>query len=138
MSASLHMSCLLHSTCHVCSTPHVMSAPLHMSCLLHSTCHVCSTLHAMSAPLHMSCLLHSTYHVHISFSLAQGERIGNTWTGDHARLVALQAVIQEIKDKDLLSQVKESGEVLLKGLCSLSVRLQLIHTQIYNIHVWEF
>lgn len=51
----------------------------------------------------------------------QGYRIFNTWTGDHTRLVTLEAVVKEIQEKNLLDSVKESGRVLLKGLQGLEV-----------------
>jgi 4-aminobutyrate aminotransferase-like enzyme len=41
--------------------------------------------------------------------------------GDPIRLVMLKAVAEEIRSKDLLSQFRESGEVLLTGLRELEV-----------------
>ncbi len=51
----------------------------------------------------------------------QGYRIFNTWTGDHTRLVTLEAVVKEIQEKNLLDLVRESGSVLLSGLQALEV-----------------
>jgi 4-aminobutyrate aminotransferase/(S)-3-amino-2-methylpropionate transaminase len=49
----------------------------------------------------------------------EGYRIFNTWMGDPIRLVMLKAVAAEIRSKDLLSQFRESGDVLLSGLREL-------------------
>ena len=51
----------------------------------------------------------------------QGYRIFNTWVGDHARLVTLEAVVKEILEKNLLASVQETGDVLLSGLKTLAV-----------------
>ena len=56
-----------------------------------------------------------------SFSTLQAYRIFNTWLGDHARLITLEAVIKKIKEQDLLSLVRQSGKVLLEGLKTLEV-----------------
>ena len=37
------------------------------------------------------------------------------------RLVTLEAVVKEIQDKNLIGQVRRSGETLQKGLQSLTV-----------------
>ena len=52
----------------------------------------------------------------------QPDRIANTWMGDPVKMVVLETVIKEIQSENLLSLVKESGEVLLSGLKELEVQ----------------
>lgn len=46
-------------------------------------------------------------------------RIFNTWLGDPSKVVLLEAVLKEIKEKNLLDSVKKTGKYLLSGLKSL-------------------
>ncbi len=48
-------------------------------------------------------------------------RIFNTYVGDHMRTVVLGAIVNEMTKRQLLGQVKETGEVLLTGLQKLEV-----------------
>ena len=50
-------------------------------------------------------------------------RICNTWMGDPSRLILLDVIMKEIKDKDLIKSTKVAGEVLLTGLKSLQVQV---------------
>lgn len=56
----------------------------------------------------------------------QGWRITNTWTGDLARLVTLEAVIKEMQENNLVAMAKQTGDVLLSGLKTLAVSQILI------------
>ena len=51
----------------------------------------------------------------------QTYRIFNTWMGDPARLMLIDVILKEIKDKDLIKSTREAGETLLTGLTSLQV-----------------
>lgn len=56
-------------------------------------------------------------------------RIFNTWMGDPVRLVLLEAVLGEIKQRNLIQNVRETGEVLLAGLKELQARYpSLLHS----------
>jgi 4-aminobutyrate aminotransferase/(S)-3-amino-2-methylpropionate transaminase len=46
-------------------------------------------------------------------------RVFNTWMGDPSKLLLLEKIVQVIKRDNLLSVVRESGDVLLKGLKDL-------------------
>ena len=57
--------------------------------------------------------------------------------GDPIRLVMLKAVAAEIRSKDLLSQFRESGDVLLSGLRELEVQWSPLGTNgaEENVHI---
>ena len=61
--------------------------------------------------------------------ITQGYRIFNTWVGDLARLVTLEAVIKEVREKDLLAVARQSGEIMLSGLRGLEVRQDRVWTK---------
>lgn len=46
-------------------------------------------------------------------------RVFNTWMGDPGKVVLLQGILEVVKNDNLLSVVKKSGEKLLKGLIEL-------------------
>ncbi|XP_064390106.1 4-aminobutyrate aminotransferase, mitochondrial-like isoform X2 [Halichondria panicea] len=50
-------------------------------------------------------------------------RIFNTYVGDHMRTVVLGAIVNEMTKRQLLGQVKETGEVLLTGLQKLETTI---------------
>lgn len=49
----------------------------------------------------------------------QAFRVFNTWLGDPSKLVLLEAVIKEIKSKNLLENIQETGSVLINGMKEL-------------------
>ncbi|XP_012943653.1 4-aminobutyrate aminotransferase, mitochondrial [Aplysia californica] len=49
----------------------------------------------------------------------EGYRIYNTWIGDPSKLILLEQVISEVKNKQLVATAAEVGQVLLKGLKDL-------------------
>ena len=51
----------------------------------------------------------------------QTYRIFNTWMGDPTRLLLIDVILKEIKDKDLIKSTREAGETLLAGLTLLQV-----------------
>ena len=51
----------------------------------------------------------------------QTYRIFNTWMGDPTRLLLIDVILKEIKDKDLIKSTSEAGETLLAGLTLLQV-----------------
>ena len=55
------------------------------------------------------------------YQMLQAFRIFNTWMGDHVRLVILEAIVNEIQEKNLLKLVRQSGSILLNGLKELEV-----------------
>ncbi|TRY75786.1 hypothetical protein TCAL_01296 [Tigriopus californicus] len=50
---------------------------------------------------------------------AQPGRIINTWVGDPHKIVMLEAVLQTIQRDNLLTRVRRSGDVMVKGLLEL-------------------
>ena len=52
--------------------------------------------------------------------------------GDHVRLVMLEAIVNEIQQKNLLKLVRESGAVLLDGLKELEVIILLLWQCYYS------
>ena len=51
----------------------------------------------------------------------QTYRIFNTWMGDPSRLMLIDVILKEIKNKDLIKSTREAGETLLTGLTLLQV-----------------
>ena len=49
-------------------------------------------------------------------------RIFNTWMGDPAKLIQLEAVLDEIEEQNLLDVVKSAGSTLLEGLERLQAK----------------
>ncbi len=66
---------------------------------------------------------------HACVFVFQPGRIGNTWMGDPARLVMLEAVLNEVREKDLLGLTRSTGTILLDGLVDLTVCLYLLLRQ---------
>ena len=56
------------------------------------------------------------YFYRSEFRPDQAFRVFNTWLGDPSKLVLLEAVIKEIRNKDLLQNIEETGKVLRNGL----------------------
>lgn len=50
--------------------------------------------------------------------------------GDHVRLVMLEAIVNEIHQKNLLKLVRESGAILLDGLKELEVTWQYYYSHL--------
>ena len=50
--------------------------------------------------------------------------------GDHVRLVMLEAIVNEIHQKNLLKLVRESGAILLDGLKELEVIWQCYYSHL--------
>lgn len=59
------------------------------------------------------------YH-NIELRAAEGYRNFNTWMGDPVRALELKTVVQEIKNSDLIENVRVTGDFLKKGLFELS------------------
>ena len=55
---------------------------------------------------------------------AQGFRIFNTWMGDPAKIVLLEATVKTITDDSLLENVKDVGDYILDNLTQLQVGSQ--------------
>ena len=53
--------------------------------------------------------------------LLQGYRIINTWMGDPAKVILLDATLKVIREQNLLENAKVVGKQLLDGLVSLEV-----------------
>ncbi|KAG2212294.1 hypothetical protein INT47_001653 [Mucor saturninus] len=51
---------------------------------------------------------------------AQAYRLYNTWMGDPVRAMQAAAIVQEIKDKDLLTNVQEVGKYLQENLTEMT------------------
>lgn len=49
-------------------------------------------------------------------------RIFNTWMGDPAKLVLLDAVVRTVREEGLLDVVNAAGDVLLAGLAQLQAK----------------
>jgi 4-aminobutyrate aminotransferase/(S)-3-amino-2-methylpropionate transaminase len=56
------------------------------------------------------------YFYRSEFRPDQAFRVFNTWLGDPSKLVLLEAVIKEIKTKNLLESIRETGDVLINGM----------------------
>ena len=54
------------------------------------------------------------------------DRIANTWLGEPAKMLILDAIIKEIARNNLLGLVKESGRVLMSGLTDIQVSYIII------------
>ncbi|CAH1273270.1 ABAT [Branchiostoma lanceolatum] len=59
------------------------------------------------------------YYYKEEFRPQGGYRIINTWVGDPAKLVLLEAVIRVIEEDRLLDNMRETGQVLMEGLRTL-------------------
>ncbi|KAK8741037.1 hypothetical protein OTU49_002460, partial [Cherax quadricarinatus] len=53
------------------------------------------------------------------FRPLQGYRIYNTWMGDSSKIITLEEVIRVINRDKLLENVRETGEILFKGIQEL-------------------
>ena len=52
----------------------------------------------------------------------QGGRIFNTWMGDPAKVILLEAMVNVIEEQDLLQNVRTVGDRLTAGMQALQVR----------------
>lgn len=52
--------------------------------------------------------------------LFQPYRIFNTWMGEPAKLLVLDAVLKTVKQENLIENTRKSGDVLLNGLKDIS------------------
>lgn len=57
----------------------------------------------------------------------QGFRVFNTWMGDPHKLVILKAVLETIKQDNLIHNMAVQGETLKTGLHELKVGMVLCH-----------
>lgn len=60
----------------------------------------------------------------------QGYRIFNTWLGDPGKLIFLEEVINVIKAEQLISNIANTGDYLLKGLTDAQKQFPSILTNV--------
>ncbi|XP_033117776.1 4-aminobutyrate aminotransferase, mitochondrial-like isoform X2 [Anneissia japonica] len=68
------------------------------------------------------------YFYKTEFSPDQGYRVFNTWMGDPSKMILLGAILNTIKEENLLENVKETGKILNDGL----VQLQEAYPHIFS------
>jgi len=60
------------------------------------------------------------YFAKADFSPKQPYRIFNTWMGEPAKMLVLDAILKTVKQENLIENTKKTGDILLNGLNDLS------------------